>query len=84
MHAQVNTSGDLGADQEELDKDNFSQMDFGLLVGLSVNVGPVQVGVRYNLGMTRLADSDEAETVLGDAKHAFGQVYLAFGIPNGD
>jgi hypothetical protein len=84
LNSSVETSGDLGDDQEELDNDNFNSMDYGLLAGLSVNAGPVQIGARYNLGLAEIADSDEAEFVLGDAKHSFAQVYLAFGIPTGE
>ncbi len=84
MNARVNTSGDLGNGQEELDRDNFTSMDYGVLIGVAVNAGPVQIGARYNLGLAELADSDAARLVLGDAKHAFGQVFIAFGLPSKD
>lgn len=84
MNAQVTTSGDLGNGQEELDRDNFNSLDYGVLAGVAVNAGPLQVGARYNLGLAELSNSDGADLVLGDAKHAFGQVFVAVGLQGND
>lgn len=80
LASDVSTSGDLGSDSEDLDKDNFNSMDYGLVGGLGVNLGPVQIGARYNYGLAQLAKSDGAELVLGDAKNSVGQLYIAFGL----
>jgi hypothetical protein len=80
LSAELETSGDLGADTDPVDRENFRSMDYGVLAGLSVNAGPVQIGGRYNLGLAQIADSDEAEFVLGDAKHAFAQLYVGLGL----
>lgn len=80
LSAKLETSGDLGSDTDELDRDNFNSTDYGVLLGLSVNAGPIQIGGRYNLGLAQIAGSDDAEFVLGDAKHAFAQLYVALGL----
>lgn len=74
------TSGDVGNDAGDLDQDNFNSLDFGVLLGAAVNLGPVQIGARYDHGLTQVADSDAAETVLGDSRNAVAQLYVAFGI----
>lgn len=79
--AKASSSGDLGSGSEELDRDNFKSMDFGIAGGVAFNVGPsVQVGVRYMHGMSTIADSDAADFVLGDAKNRVAQLYIGFGI----
>jgi hypothetical protein len=80
LSSNVSTSGDLGAGSEALDRDNFNSMDYGLLGGVGVNVGPAQIGVRYLHGLGELASSDGARVVLGDARNSAGQVYLAIGL----
>ena len=81
LNANVSTDGDLGSGEDDVDVDNFNKMDFGLVGGLAFNAGPVQVGVRYNYGLTDVADSDAAKTLLGDAKNSCAQLYLAVGMP---
>ena len=79
--ANVSTSGDLGTDNEDLDLDNFNTMDAGLAGGVAVNAGPVQIGARYEYGLTEIAKSDEADLLLGSAKNSCLQVYIAVGMP---
>lgn len=80
LSAQANTSGDLGESSDELDIDHFQNLDAGLAGGLAFNSGPMQFGARYLYGLSNIAESDEAEFLLGDAKNSCAQVYLAFGI----
>ncbi|MBL7951231.1 MAG: PorT family protein [Flavobacteriales bacterium] len=81
MNANANTEGDLGSGSEELDRDNFNTLDAGLVGGIAFNAGAVQVGARYEYGLVTLANSDNAELLLGDAKNACAQLYVAVGIP---
>ncbi len=81
VNANVTTDGDLGNGTNELDKDNFNSVDAGLAFGVAVNTGPAQIGVRYEHGLTEVASSDNAKLLLGDAKNACVQFYIAFGIP---
>ncbi|HEX2617081.1 MAG TPA: porin family protein [Flavobacteriales bacterium] len=80
LSAKASTSGDLGSGSDELDKDNFASMDFGVVGGIALNFGTAQIGARYNFGLAEVADSDAAKAVLGDAKNACAQIYLAIGL----
>lgn len=77
LRANVSYSGDLGDGGEDLDRDNFKSFDYGLVGGLGLNFGDLQVGARYNYGLVELANSDNAEAILGDSKNSVAQIYLA-------
>lgn len=79
LSSNLTSSGDLGTSSDVLDKDNFNALDYGLVGGVAFNAGAIQVGARYNYGLSKLASSDEAKAVLGDAKNAYAQLYVAFG-----
>ena len=78
LHSNVSTSGDLGNGTDKIDRDQLKPFDFGVSGGFGLNFGPMQVGARYNLGLTKIADTDFARSVLGDAKNSNAQLYLAF------
>lgn len=80
LSSNVSTSGDLGSASEDLDRDNFNSMDYGLLGGVGVNLGPAQIGVRYIYGLAEVAKSDGARLFLGDARNSTAQLYLAIGL----
>ncbi|MEP2668243.1 MAG: porin family protein [Cyclobacteriaceae bacterium] len=80
LGANVSYAGDLINGGEELDRDNFKSYDYGLVGGLSLNFGNVQIGTRYNYGLVKLAKTDNAKTVLGDSKNSVAQVYVAFNL----
>lgn len=75
--ASISTEGDFGEGQEPLDRESFKSMDYGLAAGLALNFNALQLGARYHYGMQQIADSDDAEALLGDARHAYLQVYAA-------
>lgn len=74
----TSTEGDFGDGYEELDRDDYKKWDYGLAGGLALNFNPVSIGLRYNYGLNKIADSDEAENLIGDAKNSVAQVYVAF------
>ncbi|HEX5170174.1 MAG TPA: porin family protein [Cyclobacteriaceae bacterium] len=78
LHANVSYEGDLGSGDENLDRDNFRSYDYGLVGGFGLNFGAVQVGARYNYGLVKLAHSDAAKFIIGDAKNSVAQIYMAF------
>lgn len=78
LNANTSWSGDLGSGADDIDRDHLKPFDFGVAGGFGLNFGPMQVGARYNLGLTELADSDVARTLIGDAKNSCAQLYLAF------
>ena len=76
--ANISYDGDLANGEDEIDRDNLKSYDLGLLGGVGVNFGAVQFGARYNYGMVKLADSDGARALIGDAKNSCAQLFVAF------
>lgn len=70
----IDLTGDLG-------QGNFNSIDAGALLGLAVNIGPVQVGARYNFGLAKVSKSTAADFILGDANNRYGQIFASFVIP---
>ena len=73
--------GDING-YEDLDKDNFRSLDYGLALGLGFNLGALQLGARYNMGLANIEDSNDAEFLLGDSKNAVVQAYAALRFVN--
>ena len=63
---------------DEIDRDNFNTIDYGFGAGFALNFGNVSTGLRYNVGLQKLADSNVSEMLLGESKNAYGQLYIAF------
>ncbi|NMM49610.1 porin family protein [Marinigracilibium pacificum] len=80
LSTDITSDGDLGEYSDSVDKDNFKSFDWGFLGGIGINFGNLQVGARYNLGMMKIADSDGAKSLIGDAKNSYGQIYGALRI----
>jgi Outer membrane protein beta-barrel domain len=77
LAANIDVDGDVDT-FDELDRDNFQSWDFGLAGGVGLNFGSTQIGVRYSKGLRKLADSDNARALVGDAKNSCAQLYIAF------
>ena len=82
LNANISYSGDVANGSDEIDKDNLKSFDYGLVGGFGLNFGAVQVGVRYNYGLAKIADSDAAELILGDSKNSVAQLYLSMNLNN--
>jgi hypothetical protein len=80
LGAKISHEGDLGNGADEIDRDHLKAFDYGLSAGFGLNFGNFQVGTRYNYGLAKLADSDIAQLVLGDAKNSLAQVYLSLNL----
>lgn len=80
LNATIDSDGDLGDTFDEVDKDNFNSTDYGVAGGLGFNLGAVQIGGRYNLGLNEIAKSNSAKNVFGNAKNQFAQLYIAFNL----
>lgn len=83
LNANVSYDGDLGNGSDEIDRDHLKPFDFGVAAGFGLNFGPMQVGARYNLGLTKLADSDASRALIGDAKNSCAQLYASFNFNQG-
>lgn len=78
LAANISYQGDLANGTDEIDKDQLKSYDYGLALGVGINVGPVQVGARYNYGLVEIADSDNARAFLGNSKNSCAQLFAAF------
>jgi len=80
VSSNITTEGDFGNSFTEIDREELNNFDFGLAGGLGLNFGNAELGARYNLGLTKIADSANAQSLLGDAKNSVIQFYLALGL----
>jgi hypothetical protein len=80
LNANISHDGDLGSGVDELDKDNFKSFDYGLSGGFGLNFGNVQVGARYNYGLAKIADDNDAKIFLGDSKNSVAQLYVSLNL----
>lgn len=78
MGANISYQGDLANGSDQIDKDNLKSFDYGLALGVGINVGAVQIGARYNYGLVEIADSDTARALLGNSKNSCAQLFAAF------
>ena len=78
LNANISYKGDFANGSDPIDKDNLKSFDYGISGGLGANFGKAQVGARYNFGLVKIADSNAARNVIGDAKNSCAQVYIAF------
>ncbi len=78
LAANISYQGDLGNGSDDIDKDNLKSYDYGLALGVGINVGPVQIGARYNYGLVEIAESDNAKALLGNSKNSCAQLFAAF------
>jgi hypothetical protein len=85
VHAEVrNKDGDPNNEFDTIDRDNFDNWDYGLVGGIGFNLGEsAQLGVRYNYGLNKIAESRGARALLGNAKNQVAQLYLAFNLNGG-
>jgi hypothetical protein len=82
LGANISHDGDLGSGADDIDRDHLKSFDYGLSGGFGLNFGSLQVGARYNYGLAKLADSDAADLLIGDAKNSVAQIYLALNLNN--
>jgi hypothetical protein len=83
LNANITTEGDIGGGNDDIDRDHLKSFDYGLVGGFGLNFGALQIGARYNYGLVKIAESDAAELVIGDAKNSVAQIYLAFDLNTG-
>ncbi len=73
MQAKITNDGSLAGipieSDDEIDRDNFKSLDYGLTAGLGFDLDPLIIGVNYNLGLSKVADGDVAKMLLDDAKN---------------
>lgn len=56
--------------EDEIDRDQFNSIDYGLSAGITFDLNPLLIGFDYNWGLRKVAKDDQAaEFLLGDAKN---------------
>lgn len=81
LGANVSAEGDLIPDgTEDLERNNFDNWDYGVAVGVGVDLAAVSIGLRYNLGLNEIANSTETDLLLDEAKNSLLQLYVAVGL----
>lgn len=66
--------------EEDIDRDNFNMLDYGLSGGLGFVLKPITIGFNYNIGLNPVAKDDEPiERLLGNAKNNVIQIYIGLG-----
>lgn len=79
VNASSKSKADNGSSSEVLlDKENYKSFDYGVAAGLNLYLGKLMVGTRYNHGLQKIANTNSAQTFLGDSKNSVGQVYVGF------
>ncbi|HCX99588.1 MAG TPA: hypothetical protein DG754_05555, partial [Bacteroidales bacterium] len=75
-NAEVLDFWNIGS-EDEIDRKQFKAFDYGLSMGLGLNLDPLVIGVNYNLGLTTVADEDKiSDNILGDSKNSVIQIYM--------
>lgn len=81
VDANTSLDGDIADEfDEDIDRDHFNKWDAGVALGAGVDLNAVSIGVRYSWGLVEVADSEVAESVLGNSKNAVLQGYVAIGL----
>lgn len=80
LNSNINSNGDFGNGTSGINRDNFNKVDYGLAGGLNIYFGKALVGVRYEQGLQRIANSGAARTLLGNAKNSVGLVSVGFSL----
>ncbi len=63
--------------ENELDRENFNTIDYGVTAGLGFDLNPLIIGANYSLGLNQVAKKDKApEEILDNAKNSVIQVYV--------
>jgi hypothetical protein len=76
-----NKKGDPNNEFTTVDRDNFDNWDYGLVGGIGFNLGTAaQLGVRYNYGLNKIAESRGARAIMGSSKNQVAQLYLSFNL----
>lgn len=76
LNSNISTNGDLVNGTNQLNRDAFNKLDYGITGGLNFHFGKAFLGVRYGQGLQRIANSTLSRTLLGNAKNGVGMISL--------
>jgi hypothetical protein len=66
----------------DLKRDSFRAVDYGVAIGFGLNFGAIQTGAVYYIGIQDISESNDANLLLGDPRHRYLQIFVAFRIGN--
>jgi hypothetical protein len=76
----VKTEGDFGNSESRIELDHFNRFDYGVSFGSGVDLGGVEIGARYSLGLREVADDQSAGILVGNSKNSMLEAYLMLGL----
>ena len=82
VNAKFKADGELGPfnidSEDDIDRDNFNTIDYGLTAGIGFDLDPLIIGINYNVGLNGVVNDDKADDFpynrVGDAKNSVIQV----------
>ena len=80
LNAKIAYSSVLPTIFYKITDDDLKSFDYGLIAGLGINVGKAQVGVRYNFGLSKIANTNSAELVLGNSRIISASLYISINL----
>lgn len=73
-----NSNNDSFDNVENLDVGNFERLDWGLATGVSFNVAPIEIGLRYSFGLKNIEKEERAVQLMNNAKNSNFQLSVGF------
>lgn len=80
LNSNINSNGDFGTGSSAISRANFNKIDYGVAGGLNLYFGKAFIGVRYEQGLQRIANTGAARTLLGNAKNSVGLLSVGFSL----
>ena len=80
LNAKIAYSSILPNGFTKITDTDLKSFDYGLIAGLGVNVGNAQVGVRYNLGLASIANTNNAVLILGSSRIISASIYVSLSL----
>lgn len=78
LSSNVKTEGGLGNTGVNLDPDQFNRVDYGLAGGVNVFFGQLLVGVRYEQGAQKIANTALSRAALNNARNGVGLLSIGY------
>ncbi len=82
LSADFQTELDNNSLTIDLKRESFRAVDYGAALGFGLNFGAIQTGALYYIGLQDVSESDDANYLLGDPRHRYLQLFVAFRIGN--
>ncbi|MBO0936613.1 PorT family protein [Fibrella sp. HMF5335] len=78
LNSNVKSEGSLLSTGTNLNPDQFNRVDYGLAGGVNVFFGQLLVGVRYEQGIQKIANTTASRAVLNNARNGVGLLSIGY------